>query len=67
MAKKYLGWLCLVVILLVSVWIRLEGATGLVADQFTETDAYLYQHQAAIVSEQEHLPARDLRRWLPLG
>ena len=67
MAKKYLGWLCLVVILLVSVWIRLEGAAGLVAGQFTETDAYLYQHQAAIISEQGHLPARDLRRWVPLG
>ena len=67
MAKKWLGWLCLVVILLLSVWIRLEGAAGLVAGQFTETDAYLYQHQAAIVSEQGHLPARDLRRWVPLG
>ena len=67
MAKKYLGWLCLVIILLLSVWIRLEGAAGLPEGQFTETDAYLYARQAAIVSEQGHLPTRDLRRWVPLG
>ena len=35
--------------------------------QFTETDAYLYQHQASIVSETGSLPARDDRRWVPLG
>lgn len=67
MARQGLSWLCLVVILFVSVWIRLEGATGVVSDQFTETDAYLYQHQAQIVSDQGHLPGRDLRRWVPLG
>lgn len=37
------------------------------AGQYTETDAYLYDHQTRSVSAHGHLPARDLRRWVPIG
>ena len=62
-----LGCLCLIVMLSVSVWLRCLGISAVPPGQFTETDAYLYQHQAQIVSEHGQLPARDLRRWVPLG
>lgn len=52
---------------LVGVWVRLLGVGSLPMGQFTETDAYLYVHQATIVSAEGQLPARDMRRWVPLG
>ena len=57
----------MVAICLGSFWIRISGFGGLPSGQYTETDAYLYDHQARIISEQGHLPGRDLRRWVPLG
>ena len=35
--------------------------------QFLGNDPYLYYWQAQLISEQGHLPARDMHRWLPLG
>ncbi len=54
-------------ILLIALFIRIQGIDTLPAGQFTEPDAYLYYWQAQIISEQGHLPARDMHRWLPLG
>ena len=47
-------------IIFLAFWIRTFG-------QFTEHDAYLYNYQAGIITEQGILPARDMHRWLPLG
>ena len=54
-------------ILFGSFWIRIQGVDRLPEDQFTENDAYLYQFQSRIISENGHLPARDMSRWLPDG
>ena len=54
-------------ILLLALWIRIQG-TGRIPDgQFSGYDAYLYYWQAEIISENGKLPARDMHRWLPLG
>ena len=52
---------------LVSLWLRVQGASELPTGQFTETDAYLYYDQARTIAETGRLPARDMRRWYPLG
>lgn len=67
MSKKLLGITLLVCILLFAFWIRAQGTSGIPDKQFTGYDAYLYYWQAEIVSEQGHLPERDMYRWLPLG
>ena len=54
-------------LLLLAFWIRTQGVGNIPAGQFTETDAYFYYWQASLISEQGHLPARDMNRWLPLG
>lgn len=54
-------------ILLVAFWIRIQGVPHIPEGQFTGNDPYLHYWQAQIVSEQGRLPARDMRRWLPLG
>ena len=54
-------------IILLSLWIRIQGTAGLPAGQFTEHDAYLYHWQAGIIAERGHLPERDMHRWLPTG
>ncbi len=54
-------------ILFLAFWIRIQGKSWIPDGQFTGYDAYLYYWQAQIVSEQGHLPARDMSRWLPLG
>lgn len=54
-------------VLLLAFWIRVQGVERLPDGQFTETDAYFYYYQASLISEQGHLPARDMHRWLPLG
>lgn len=57
----------LVLVLIFGFYLRVLGVSGLPSEQFTENDAYLYRHQAAIVSEHGYLPSRDLRRWVPVG
>ena len=52
---------------LLGFYLRMPGSQRLPESQFTEHDAYLYAHQAEIVSESGGLPARDMRRWLPVG
>ena len=58
---------CLVCLLLLAFWIRIQGIERLPAGQFTETDAYFYYWQATLISEHGKLPERDMHRWLPLG
>lgn len=58
---------CLVCLLLLAFWIRVQGIERLPAGQFTETDAYFYYWQAILISEHGKLPERDMHRWLPLG
>ncbi len=54
-------------ILLLCCWIRVQGTERIPQGQFTENDAYFYYWQATLISEQGHLPGRDMHRWLPLG
>ena len=54
-------------IMLLAFWIRVQGTEHLPTGQFTEHDAYLYAWQAGIITEQRHLPERDMHRWLPIG
>lgn len=53
--------------MLLALWLRLQGASTLPLGQFTETNAYLFYHQAEIVSKHGSLPASDTQRWFPLG
>lgn len=62
-----IGTGCLCAVLLLGLWLRVQGVPGLPVGQFTETDAYLYYQQAATITETGHLPARDMTRWVPLG
>ena len=55
------------IILLLAFWIRIQDIERLPEKQFTETDAYFYYRQAQLISDNGHLPARDMHRWLPLG
>ncbi len=57
----FTGMLCL------AAWIRIQGSDRIPDGQFTGPDAYFYYWQAEIISEHGELPARDMRRWLPLG
>ena len=54
-------------ILLVALYIRIQGVSNIPSEQFTGNDPYLHYWQAQIVSEHGKLPARDMHRWLPLG
>ena len=54
-------------IIFLAFWIRIQGVSQLPSGQFTEHDAYLYNYQAGIITEQGILPARDMHWWLPLG
>ena len=54
-------------ILLLAFWIRIQGVGNIPDRHFTETDGYFYYWQATLISEQGHLPERDMHRWLPLG
>ena len=58
---------CLVCLLLLAFWIRVQGIERLPAGQFTETDGYFYYWQAQIISQHGQLPERDMNRWLPIG
>lgn len=57
----------LLFILLLTLWIRLQGADTLPDGQFTGNDAYLFHRQAHIIAEAGILPATDMDRWLPDG
>ena len=57
--------LCAIVLL--ACWIRVQGVDRLPDGQFTSNDAYLFASQAQEIAEQGVLPARDMRRWLPVG
>lgn len=66
--SQHIGaWSLILIILCTAFWIRIQGADTIVDEQFTSNDAYLYYWQAQIVSEQGHLPERDMHRWVPLG
>ena len=65
--KKVVTYTLLACLLLLTFWIRIQGVERIPDGQFTETDAYLYYKQAQTITEQGHLPARDMQRWLPLG
>ena len=66
-ARAFLPWVLLGAILIVAFWIRIQGVPNIPEGQFTGNDPYVHYWQAQIVSEQGRLPARDMRRWLPLG
>ncbi|MCY3742621.1 MAG: hypothetical protein OXH00_16520 [Candidatus Poribacteria bacterium] len=66
-ARAFLPWVPLGAILIVAFWIRIQGVPNIPEGQFTGNDPYVHYWQAQIVSEQGRLPARDMRRWLPLG
>ena len=66
--SRWLGSFGISVIVLLCLYLRCLGVgSWFPVGQFTEHDAYLYQHQAEIVSETGSLPSRDDRRWVPLG
>lgn len=67
MSKHIGAFLLVTIILCVAFWIRIQGVDTIPDGQFTSNDAYFYYRQAQIVSEQGHLPARDMDRWLPIG
>ena len=65
---RFLGYLGISVMVGLCFWLRCLGVgSWYPLSQLTEHDAYLYQHQASIISESGGLPARDARRWVPLG
>ena len=64
---RLLWWGVLALVVIFGFYVRLLGVSALPPEQFTEADAYLYLHQAAIVSDQGFLPSRDVRRWVPVG
>ena len=65
--RKLIPWVFLSAILLVALYIRIQGVSNIPSEQFTGNDPYLHYWQAQIVSEHGKLPARDMHRWLPLG
>ena len=65
--SSFIVLLLLVSILALAYWMRTQATHWVPPGQFTSADAYLYYWQADIISEQGHLPARDMHRWLPLG
>ena len=54
-------------ILCLTFWIRIQSSSRIPHGQFTSPDAYFYYRQAQLISEHEHLPERDMLRWLPIG
>lgn len=60
-------YLLLCSILILAFWIRIQMVDQIPEEQFLGNDSYLYYWQAIMISEQGHLPERDMHRWLPLG
>ena len=67
MSKHIGGWALIIAIMCAAFWIRIQGVDTIPDGQFNSNDAYLHYWQAQIVSDQGHLPARDMDRWVPLG
>ena len=65
--QKLIPWAFFGAILLVVLYIRIQGVSNIPSGQFTGSDPYLHYWQAQIVSEHGELPTRDMHRWLPLG
>ena len=64
---KYLTGCLIIGILLVALFIRLQGAKTLPPGLFRGPDAYHYYWLAHLISEEGPLPDRDMHRWLPVG
>ncbi len=64
---KYLTGCLIIGLLLVVLFIRVQGTQTLPTGLFRGPDAYHYYWLAHLISEAGHLPARDMHRWLPLG
>ena len=68
MEIRTLGTVALLIIVLFgSFLIRIQSSANIPAGQLTDPDGYFYYWQAQLISENGQLPARDMRRWLPLG
>lgn len=57
----------LIVVLFASFLIRVQSSAKIPSGQLTDPDGYFYYWQAQLISENGQLPARDMRRWLPVG
>ena len=68
MEIRTLGTVALLIIVLFgSFLIRIQSSANIPAGQLTDPDGYFYYWQAQLISENGRLPARDMRRWLPVG
>ncbi|MYB94710.1 hypothetical protein F4054_15990 [Candidatus Poribacteria bacterium] len=67
LVKRLCVGVALLSILILTFWIRVQGAERFPEGQFAGHDAYLYYWQAQIIEEQGTLPERDMFRWLPDG
>ena len=54
-------------ILLIALWIRIQGIQRIPDGQFTANDAYLYYWNAKRITAHGYLPAIDEHRWIPNG
>lgn len=66
-STRFFAWILISLVVFFAFWIRLQGVKNIPEGQFTGADPYLYYWQAQIISENGHLPERDMHRWLPLG
>ncbi len=68
MEIRTLGTIALLIIVLFGAFlIRIQSSANIPQGQLTDPDGYFYYWQAQLISENGQLPARDMRRWLPLG
>ena len=65
--KLLLFTCCFQALLLLGLWLRLQGTATLPPEQFTETDAYHFYRQAHLIEDNGRLPPIDTHRWVPLG
>ena len=68
MEIRILGAIALLIVILFGTFlIRIQSSANIPPGQLTDPDGYFYYWQAQLISESGQLPARDMRRWLPLG
>ena len=68
MEIRTLGTIALLIVVLFGTFlIRIQSSANIPQGQLTDPDGYFYYWQAQLISENGQLPARDMRRWLPLG
>lgn len=68
MEIRTLGTAVLLIIVLFGAFlIRIQSSVHIPSGQLTDPDGYFYYWQAQLISENGQLPARDMRRWLPVG